>query len=117
MWDIEFYETADGRCPTQEFLDSLNKSNELPFAIRKLDRLAELGSGLRRPHADILKDHIYELRIPIRHKEFRLLYFFFFDEKIIISHGIHKYSKVPQAEIEKAKRHREDYLIKHGRRK
>ncbi len=117
MWDIEYYVTAKGACPTREFLSSLHKKDELPAVLRAMELLKEFGYQLRRPHADILEDGIYELRIPLRHKQFRLLYFYFFQEGIVISHGLRKESKVNPAEIEKAKDHRADYLARHARKR
>jgi phage-related protein len=117
MWDIDYYETASGECPARDFLEGLNKKSELPFAIRRLDLLEEFGNQLRRPIAAPLTDGIYELRIPVQRKQFRLLYFFFFQDSIIISHGLKKEGKVPPAEIEKAKRHRTDYFSRHERKK
>jgi phage-related protein len=118
MWIIEYYETPAGACPTREFLDQLNKKTELPYAEREVDLLAEYGYKLDRPHAAPLRDKIYELRIRPQHKQYRLLYFFFFQEKIIISHGIYKQGKkVDPVEIDKAIRNKTDYFARHERRK
>jgi phage-related protein len=116
MWEVEFYTLPSGACPTQEFLDGLNKKDELPYVIREIDLLREFGNQLRRPHADILDDGIYELRIPIKHKQYRLLYFYFYRGKIIISHGLRKEAKVKTADIEKAKKHKADYFARHERK-
>lgn len=116
MWIIEYYETPGGSCPTQEFLDSLNKTDELPYAEYELNLLAEFGYKLTRPHSAPLRDKIYELRIRVQHKQYRLLYFFFCQGKIVISHGIYKKDKkVDPAEINKAIRHKSDYFARHER--
>lgn len=117
MWEIEFYETPDGHCPTVEFLRSLHKTIELPYAINRLDMLAESGNQLRRPIADYLQDHIYELRIPIRRTQYRILYFFYFQNHIVTCQGIRKEGKVPQGEIDKAIRYRAQYLASHEKQK
>ena len=75
------------------------------------------GNLLQRPHADYLEDGIYELRIHVIRKQIRLLYFFFGQSMIVISHGLRKEDKVPQAEIDKAKRHKAEYLSTHGKKK
>jgi phage-related protein len=116
MWEVEFYTLPSGACPTKEFLDSLDKKDELPFAIRKLNLLRELGNQLRRPHADYLEGGIYELRIPVKHMQYRLLYFYFYQEKIIISHGLRKETKVKTSDIEKAKKHKANYFAQHERK-
>jgi phage-related protein len=118
MWIIEFYETPAGDCPAKEFLDSLHKTDDLPYAEYELNLLAEHGYKLVRPHAAPLRDKIYELRIRVQHKQFRLLYFFFYQEKIIISHGVYKQDKkVKPAEIDKAIKNKSDYFARHERRK
>ena len=117
MWEIEFYESADGDCPTREFLSILHKKDELPYVNHAIDRLREFGNQLRRPHADFLKDEIYELRIPVRRKQFRLLYFFFFQGTIVISHGLRKEGKVNPSDIEKAKQNKADYFSRHERKR
>lgn len=118
MYPVEFYETDTGECPTREFLNRLNRKTELPYARRRIDLLKTYGEKLvsvDRTYAAYLKDHIFELRIRVRHKQFRILYFFFFNEKIILSHGIQKEDVIPEAEIDKAKKHREHYLRTHQR--
>jgi len=120
MWEIEYYETKDGYCPTREYFDELiasNKNQELNKIHYKLDLLEEHGYNLHRPHADLLRDHIYELRVPVKRQQYRLLYFYFYQEKIIISHVIIKESNVPHSEIEKAIRNRQDYILRNERKK
>jgi phage-related protein len=101
-WTVEFYKKANGRCPTEEFLDSL-ENEEKVFIRRAIQRLEEYGYALKRPHAAPLRDHIFELRKRTHQGNIRLLYFFFDSEKIIITHGFKKKSgKVPDNEIDKA---------------
>lgn len=117
MWEVEFYVSANGDCPTREFLDDLNKKDELPYVVRALGHLQEFGNLLRRPQADFLQDGIYELRIPVKHKQFRLLYFYFYQDLIVISHGLRKEARVKTADIEKAKKHKADFFSRHERKR
>jgi len=117
MWKIEYYETSTGDCPTSDFLNGLDKTKERPFVNRKLSLLAEYGNQLRRPNVENLGDGIYELRIPVKRRQIRLLYFFFFQDSIVISHGLIKENKIPQADINIALQHRFDYFSKHKRTK
>jgi phage-related protein len=111
-YTIELYEKKNDRCPTRDFLDSLSASYELPYVDRMIGLLEMHGHNLRRPHADILRDHIYELRIRTR-RQIRLLFFFFDGDKIVITHGfIKKSNSVPQAEIDRAVEYRKDYLLR-----
>ena len=116
-WEIEFYESASGDCPTREFLGSLHKKDELPYITHAIDRLREFGNQLRRPHADYLEDGIYELRIPVKRKQFRLLYFYFYQGTIVISHGLRKEAKLKTSDIEKAKQNKADYFSSHERKR
>lgn len=109
-WIVEFYRKANGRCPTEEFLDSL--TNDEKVSIRRaIQWLEEFGTQLQRPHVASLRDHIMELRKRTHQGNIRLLYFFFDGEKFIITHGFKKKSdKVPASEIDKAIEFRKDYL-------
>jgi phage-related protein len=114
-WIVEFYRKANGRCPTEEFLDSL-ENEEKVFIRRAIQRLEEYGYKLKRPHAAPLRDHILELRRRTHQGNIRLLYFFFDGKKFIITHGFKKKStRVPSNEIEKAIEYRKDYLKRNKR--
>jgi phage-related protein len=67
-----------------------------------LRRLESEGHELRRPIADYLRDGIHELRPSILGVHYRILYFFYGSEAVVISHGLTKEDKVPAAEIERA---------------
>jgi len=115
MWKVELYQTQTGQIPASDFLTGLDKHAELPLANAIIVLLNEFGNKLSRPYVAPLKDKIWKLRIPGLYKQYRILYFFFFNEKIVLCQGIHKEKKTHQAEIEKAKLYREDYLKTHKR--
>ena len=113
MFQVEFYVKPNGECPAQDFLDGLSSANELPIVIRTIGLLEKYGNELRRPHTDLLRDHIWELRIRTR-RQIRLLYFFFSGDRIVITHGfIKKDNKVRVVEIERASHYRGNYYQKH----
>ena len=61
QFQVEFYETEDGRTPTQEFLDSLEpKMNAKMVGLMEI--LEEKGYSLREPYSAPLEDGIFELR-------------------------------------------------------
>ncbi len=112
-WTIEFYEKETGRCPTQEFLDTLSEE-ELVFIENAFKRLRKHGNQLKRPYIDILKNGIWELRVQTHHARYRFLFFFYHGNMIIVTHGIVKKSqKVPSSEIEKAIEFKKHYLTTH----
>lgn len=113
QWTIEFYvKSNNNRCPIDEFLKELSKNSkqDLVFVRKAMDRLAEHGNKLDRPHAAYLRDDIYELR-PKHH---RFFYFFFDGAKIIITHGYPKKTDaVDPNQIDKAIEYRKDYYANH----
>ena len=111
MWDIEFFENDNGRCPSKEYILSLNPVNDQPFIDNAFDRLRKLGNELTRPQSGFLKDGLYELIIDTRTGHFRFIYFFDGRKIIVVTHGFLKKSrKIPQGEIEKANNYRAIYF-------
>ncbi|MBN2216468.1 MAG: type II toxin-antitoxin system RelE/ParE family toxin [Pirellulales bacterium] len=102
--EVRAFRDDDGTVPVQEWLDNLEQNE--PKAYRKclarILELAESGHEMRRPHADYLRDGIYELRIPLSGTQYRILYFFFDRHAATLSHGFVKGGKVPPAQIEVA---------------
>jgi phage-related protein len=72
-------------------------------------RLEELGSELRRPEADYLRDDIYELRASYQGIHYRMLYFFHGRMAVVVSHGIVKERAVPPREIDLAVRRKQAF--------
>jgi phage-related protein len=73
-------------------------------------RLRELGHEIRRPHADYLRDDIYELRASLEGIHYRILYFFHGNTAVVVSHGIIKEQKVPPKEIDRAIERRKKFF-------
>ena len=110
QFQVEFYETEDGRTPTQEFLDSLEpKMNAKMVGLMEI--LEEKGYSLREPYSAPLEDGIFELRAVQGSNISRALFFFYVEGRIVITHGfIKKTQKTPRAQIELAKKYRSDFL-------
>ena len=73
--------------------------------------LEEQGAQLPRPYADILSDGIHELRVKLSGDQVRILYFFCYQEYIVLTNWFTKNTdKIPIREIEKAKKIRNDFL-------
>jgi len=54
---------------------------------------------------------IHELRVKLSGDEIRILYFFCYQDFIVLTHAFQKTTdKVPDAEIRKAKKYRQDFL-------
>lgn len=59
---------------------------------------------------------IFELRAKVGTDISRVLYFFYYEGRIVLTHGfIKKTQRTPAGEIEKAKKYRIDYIERHGK--
>ena len=59
---------------------------------------------------------IFELRAKVGTDISRVLYFFYYEGRIVLTHGfIKKTQRTPAGEIEKAKNYRRDYIERHGK--
>lgn len=121
MFNIEFYEKANGECDVWNFLEVLrkkaqkNKDARIQFKQISLyiELLQENGTYLPNNITKYLQDDIWELR-PGNN---RVLYFFVKENTFVLLHVFRKKTqKTPKKEIEKAKVEREDYLKRRGDR-
>lgn len=102
--EVRAFREADGTVPVRTWLEDLER--HAPRAFRKcLARILELseqGNAMRRPHADYLRDAVYELRASLAGVHYRILYFFFGKNVVALSHGVTKTKAVPPKDIELA---------------
>lgn len=98
---VIFYKESNGAVPTIDFLDKLTVEARAKVNAR-LQLLEAHGHELRRPHCDNLGNGIYELRTRYFTVQYRLLYFFYGNQAIVISHGLTKEQKIPNEEIIRA---------------
>ena len=115
MYEIEFYETEDGKCPIWDFLEALrpkaptNKDARIQHkqASLYIELLQQNGTHMNAEITKHLDDGIWELR-PGNN---RVFYFFYQNDTYVLLHQFRKKSqKTPKREIEKAKAERNDYL-------
>lgn len=109
MYIIEFYDTEDGRCPVQDFLDSLEPKIKAK-ALRTIDLLEANGPMLREPDSSAMGEGIFELRTILGSNITRVFYFFVIGKKAVLTNGIIKKSrKTPRGALELAKKYKADY--------
>ena len=117
MYNVEFYETQDGKSQIWEFLEELrikaatSKDARIQYkqASLYIELLQQNGTRLNENITKHLEDGIWELR-PGNN---RVFYFFFQDNTFVLLHQFRKKTqKTPKREIEKAKRERDDYLFR-----
>ena len=97
---VLFFRDHSGFVPALEWLDGLPEKARDKFIVR-IERLADKGSELKRPEADILRDGIYELRVRHMRVNYRMLYFFH-GKTAVLSHGLQKEDRVPEVDIDRA---------------
>ena len=79
--------------------------------IGLLEILEEKGNSHREPYSKHLDDGIFEIRCKVGKNITRVLYFFFYKRKIILTNGfVKKTLKTPKDEIKLAKVRRKDFL-------
>lgn len=102
--EVRAFRGEDGKVPSQDWLDDLERREPKAYAkcLARILELADKGYEMRRPHADFLRDGIYELRASFSGIHYRLLYFFFRKGAIAVSHGTTKEDKVLPKEIDLA---------------
>ena len=113
---VEFYEKENGDIPVEEFLDGLNIRMKAK-SVGLIKILQEKGNLLREPYSKPLGDGIFELRCKVGNDISRVLYFFYYNGKIIMTNGfVKKTRKTPRAVIDRAKAYRDDYLERNGKK-
>ncbi len=113
MYQILFYTTERGDSPIDEFLDELDKKSRAKVEAY-LSFLAEQGPNLKRPYADHVRGKIRELRIHYSSNQYRILYFFYLGDRIVLVHAFSKKTQqLRESDIELAERRMEDWIRQH----
>ena len=109
MFDIDFYRLPDGTAPVEEFLDTLTVKMRNK-ALDSLLILEEFGNSLREPYSKYMGNGLFELRIKFSSDISRIFYFFYADNKIILTNGfIKKTQKTPRSQLKLARQYKTDY--------
>ena len=112
-FELIFYDKADGTEPAKEFVLNLDIKMRAKM-LRAMTLLEANGNALREPYSKPLGDGIFELRAEVGTDISRVLYFFMEKQKIVLTNGfIKKTQKTPSAELEKARKYRQDYERRH----
>ncbi len=109
------YLVKGGRKPAKEFIDSLDLWTQRRFFDKK-DLLERFGHKLPEPHAKYLKDGVFELRFSGKEGKIRVLYFFFYKNKVIFTNGfIKKTQKTPKQILKIALKDRKKFLANYSK--
>jgi len=113
MRTVEFYRLPNGKCPIEEFLDSLT-GKQAQKVLWVLQLVEELDSVPRQYFKKLAgSEGIWEVRIQFGNDVFRLLGFFDGGSLLILTNGfVKKTPKTPPLEIALAVRRKEEYLAR-----
>ena len=113
MYEIEMYQTQNGRAPIKEYMQKLakeSKEKELAQIILYKNRLAEYGMAVNNVYPETIRkirDGIYELRPGPN----RVFFFYYTGSKYVLLHAYRKQGrKAPASEIEKAINEMKDHI-------
>ncbi len=112
---VAFYRTQKGRCPVNEFLDSLpGKAAQKVAWVLKL--VQELDSVPRQYLRKLTAaDEIWECRITFGGDTLRILGFYRGRSRLVLTHGfMKKTQKTPPQEIAEAQRLKADHIRRYG---
>lgn len=112
MWTIQFYRTENGDCPVENFLSSLTPKQEAKI-LWTLQNVKDFGLGIGMPHVKSLGGKLYEIRIRLSNDQFRIFTFHWAENTLVLLNGFTKKTqKTPPAELKKARKYYNDYLIR-----
>lgn len=104
---IEYYETADGKCPYVDWLEDLDNS----IRIRILKRVDKLASGIYGDYKPLQNSELSELKMNFG-KGYRIYYYDLEDKIVLILAGSEKRNQ--KDVIEKANEYFKDYKKQKG---
>ena len=116
MYEVLFYDLPDGSKPVKDFMDTLD-AKMFVKVVRTIDMLKQVGPSMRLPYSEHLDDGIFEIRVKQGTNITRVLYFFFVGKKIILTNGfVKKTQKTPKNELALAKKYRDEYKSRGGKK-
>ncbi|HKZ43118.1 MAG TPA: type II toxin-antitoxin system RelE/ParE family toxin [Candidatus Hodarchaeales archaeon] len=102
MYQVKFYTTEAGESPVTNYLLQLDVKARAKI-VKYLELLQQQGPNLKRPYSDVVRGKIRELRVEYQSNQYRVLYFFFHRNEIILVHAFSKKSqKLKEQDIELA---------------
>ncbi len=110
MREILFYKTESGKCPVENFLNSLNakQAQKVAWVMQVVEELDKVPTTYLKKLTNI--DDIWEIRVQIGSNIFRFLGFFEKGNFIVLTNGFQKKTqKTPKSEILLSEQRKQDY--------
>jgi phage-related protein len=92
---------VDRSVPVSNRLKTLQPKHRAK-CLKWIGILRAFGRELRRPESDYLRDGIYELRVRLQSISYRILYFFYGNQVVVLTDGLKKEKEVPGRDIDRA---------------
>ncbi len=111
MKEIIFYKTISGKCPVEEFLESLKpkEAQKVTWVLRLIEELPVIPKSYFKKL--INTDDIWEVRIAFGNNIFRILGFLDGSKLVVLNHAFQKKTqKTPQQAIKTAESKKRDYF-------
>jgi phage-related protein len=108
---IQFLRTAAGKCPVEEFLDSLSDrhAQKVTWVLRLVERMDRVPQQYFKKLVDT--EDLWEIRAQIGGNSYRFLGFFDGPSVLILTNAFSKkQQKTPMREIDLANKRRKDYF-------
>jgi phage-related protein len=111
---LVFYRTEKGRCPLDEFLDSLPSkvAQKVAWVLRLVQELDIVPTQYFKKLSDT--EEIWECRMVFGGNTYRILGFFHGHNSLVLTHGFMKKTpRTPAEEIRKAEQLKADHIRRH----
>ena len=108
---VIFYKTAGGKCPVQDFLDSLpgKVAQKITWVLKLLEDLDVVPTSYFKKLVGT--EEIWECRVQFGSNAYRIFCFFLNNSVVVLPHGfVKKSQKTPANEIARAETYRRDFL-------
>lgn len=114
VWSIEYYVSDGGASPVREWLGQLDTKTRARFQW-SLDQLQARNVQARYPLVRHLEGKLWEVREESQTNIFRIIYFFYTGQRIVLLHGFQKKTqKTPSKEIEIAAKRMQRFIERGG---
>jgi len=111
MKKIHFYRTESGKCPIEEFLNSLDskQAQKVTWVLQLIEDVDVIPVKYFKKLVNT--DDIWEVRVQVGNNIYRLLGFCQGERLVILNHAFQKKTqKTPKKEIQIAETRKKDYL-------
>lgn len=107
---IHFYETTSGRSPVEDFISSLQKSDQARFA-EVIDGIERYGLGYSRVRFKPLRGKLWEVKFSAQGGGYRVAYVMVSGDEMVWLHAFRKTTqKTPIRELDLAEKRMKEVL-------